>query len=252
MSETDLCLKELGFNSQSWPAPGFAPQPWIDKVWVVLRKLDLKPLTETEGVNLTELYNVDKPMARGAFRSFSTDKIEKIGLMWIIFAKSIVGGALLGWPRDGYDFPVLCIAWEETKKRLHIIIDLWPLTDCVVNEWYREKYLDGLDPVWREFRDIRQQPSTYVWARAIAGPMSIFDDTSDRPRALECELKYIDYWVTQVVPKSEPVKDPTHMEYVNKRKKAIRDQFRARDPLGSVIIRTMGPELGKKAILAYL
>ena len=36
-----------------------------------------------------------------------------------------------------------------------------------------------------------------------------------------------------------------------KRKRIMQTQLRQRDPLGSVLMRTLGDELGKKSILGY-
>ena len=79
----------------------------------------------------------------------------------------------------------------------------------------------------------------------------IFDGPSgQRERALECEVEYIKHWVKQVN-KAEPLKDDEYKQYVNKRKRTIMSQLRQRDPLGSVLMRTMGPELGKKCAIGY-
>jgi hypothetical protein len=54
-----------------------------------------------------------------------------------------------------------------------------------------------------------------------------------------------------MVKKAEPVQDSKYREYADRRKKIIQQQLRRRDPLGSVLVRTLGPELGEKAILGY-
>ena len=85
----------------------------------------------------------------------------------------------------------------------------------------------------------------------MQGPYHIFDGPGEqRDRALACEIEYIKEWV-KVVKNAEPVKDEQYKQYAVKRKKILQTQLRQRDPLGSVLIRTMGDELGKKTILGY-
>ena len=47
------------------------------------------------------------------------------------------------------------------------------------------------------------------------------------------------------------LKDDEYKQYVIKRKRTIMTQLRQRDPLGSVLIRTLGPELGKTCAIGY-
>jgi len=246
-------ITDLGFDSTSlWQPKGFEPHPYPETTWPHFKDLGLKRLTEIEGHDLTPLQQgVKRPMAEGKFLHFYNDKIEKLAHMWVLISRSIAGGMWMGWPNDDYDFPALVLAWEESKKRLHIIIDIMPIADCVEHEWYREKYLDGIEPVFNEYKDLIGPPSTYRWFRAQQGPYMIFDGPSgQRERALQCEVEYIKHWAA-VVNNAEPVEDSQYKQYANKRKRLIMNQLRQRDPLGSVLIRTMGPELGKVCAIGY-
>jgi len=53
------------------------------------------------------------------------------------------------------------------------------------------------------------------------------------------------------VKKAEPVEDGAYKTYANRRKRLLMTQLRQRDPLGSVLLRILGPELGKKASIGY-
>jgi hypothetical protein len=246
-------ITEIGFDSKSlWQAKGFEPHAFPESTWPHFRELQLKRLTSVEGEDLTPVQEmIRRPMCEGTFRHFHNQKIEKLALMWVLISKSIAGGSWVGWPTDDYDFPALIIAWEESKKRLHIIIDLMPIADCVEYEWYREKYLDGIEPVYNEYKDLIGPNSTYRWFRAMQGPYHIFDGPGEkRDRSLQCEIEYIKQWV-RVVQDAEPVQDAQYKQYVIRRKKILQTQLRQRDPLGSVLMRTLGDELGKKTILGY-
>jgi hypothetical protein len=246
-------ITDIGFDSKSlWQPKGFEPHPFPESTWPLLKNLNLKRLTAIEGEDLTPLQeNFKLPMAEGTFRHFYNEKIEKLALMWILISKSIAGGSWMGWPADDYDFPALVIAWEESKKRLHIIIDVMPIADEVEHEWYREKYLDGIEPVYNQYKDLIGPNSTYRWFRAMQGPYHIFDHPGEqRERSLQCEMEYIKYWA-EVVQKAEPIKDAAYRQYANRRKRIMMSQLRQRDPLGSVLLRTLGPELGKKSAIGY-
>ena len=246
-------ITDIGFDSKSlWQTKGFEPNPFPESTWPLLKELNLKKLTQVEGEDLTPIQGmVKQPMAEGTFRHFCTEKIEKLALMWLLISKSIAGGSWVGWPNDDYDFPALIIAWEESKKRLHIIIDVMPIVDVVEYEWYREKYQDGIEPVYNEYKDLIGVNSTYRWFRAMQGPYHIFDSPNEkRERALKCEMEYIKYWV-ELVRKAEPMKDEQYRQYVNRRKRIMMTQLRQRDPLGSVLMRTLGQELGKKSVVGY-
>jgi hypothetical protein len=246
-------ITELGFDSKTiWQMKNFEPHPYPEKTWPLLKDLGLKRLEQIEGEDLRVLQDgVDRPMIKGAFRHFYNDKIEKLAHMWTLISGSIAGGMWMGWPNENYDFPALVMAWEESRKRLHIIIDLMPIVDVVEYESYREKYLDGIEPVFNEYKDLIGPPSTYRWFRAQLGPYNIFDGPSgQRERALTCQMEYIKHWAG-LVKNAEPMKDPEYKKYVNKRKRTIQMQLRQRDPLGSVLIRTLGEELGKKCSIGY-
>jgi hypothetical protein len=245
-------ITDLGFDSKSlWQPKNFEPHPFPESTWPFFKGLNLKLLTEIEGQDMTPLLEIDRPMTFGTIRPYGSDKIEKLTTMWVLISKSIAGGFWMGWPNDDYDFPALVLAWEESKKRLHVIIDVMPLVDCVEYPEYREKYLDGIDPVYMKYRDLIGLPSTYNWFRAQSGPYHIFDGPgSQREKSLQCEVEYGKYW-SQVVQKAEPMEDGPYKQYVNKRKKMIMDQLRKNDPLGAVLIRTMGNELGRLAGVSY-
>ena len=246
-------ITDLGFDPETiWKMKNFDPHPYPQKTWPLLKDLGLKKLEEIEGEDLRVLQEgITKPMIKGAFRHFYNDKIEKLAHMWVLISGSIAGGMWMGWPNENYDYPALVMAWEESKKRLHIIIDLMPMVDVVEYESYREKYLDPIEPVFNEYKDLIGPPSTYRWFRAQLGPYNIFDGPSgQRERALTCQMEYIKHWA-ELVKNAEPMEDGPYKEYVNKRKRTIQLQLRQRDPLGSVLIRTMGEELGKKCAIGY-
>ena len=160
-----------------------------------------------------------------------------------------ISGAVIGFPRDDYDFPVMLIDWDEGRGPGHGMVDHMPLCDIVLNEDYRINYLDKLDDIFREYYDIIGPPSLHVWFRTLTGPYYSFFRTKSggtpeyRQRILNLPLKYLDKWV-ETVQAAKPIEDPAHREYCIKRKRVLQEWLFDRDPVTSVMLRVYGKEIG--------
>jgi len=98
------------------------------------------------------------------------------------------------------------------------------LRDLVINEWYREKYLDPVEPIWKEYFDLHNDVNPNTWFRSFLSPFPICSrltpkdgDRSEFARLTEVLAKYLDYYITNVIPKAEPVKDPQAKEFATKK-----------------------------------
>jgi hypothetical protein len=254
-----MAKPKLEINLEIPPLEGFQPRAQAKAFWEVLKDHDFEPLEEFEGINVAEhrkamdekVKSMDSSkIIRGGSQYFCNDKIEKISLGWSIIRKSMVAGGCMGWPRDDYDFPVLTLDWDESIKHVHIIADFMPLTDIVVNDWYREKYFDGIESIFKQYSDLLDAPPNPLnWFRSLSSPYVIAgkpDSGPDRAipqRALDCLVAYLKYWLDEIVAKAEPVKDPEHKAYVNKKKAKIRDILRRKDPGGPPMVAILGKEL---------
>jgi len=130
-----------------------------------------------------------------------------------------------------------------------------PLTDIVVNDWYREKYLDGIEPTYKQYTDLLDAPPNPInWFRSFTSPYVIADKPDADPartmvkRAQDCLVAYLKYWMEEIVAKAEPITDPEHKKYVTMKKAKIRDILRRRDPGGPPLVALMGKELAWKAL----
>jgi len=244
--------EEVGFRCDTWPAKNVPDiRPFPEECWERLRPLDLKPLKgDYQGYNLDPLLeNIDSPIAKGAVRVFESDKIEKVCLWWQVLSGRSISGAVIGFPRDEYDFPIIFIDWDEGRGPGHGMVDHSPLCDLNINEEYRIKYLDKLDDTYREYYDIIGPPSLHVWVRHVTGPYYMFFRTKAggtqeyRQRILNLPLKYLKMWA-ETVKEAKPVEDPVHKEYCIKRKRIFQEWFFVRDPVTSVMLRCYGKELG--------
>jgi hypothetical protein len=261
-----MAKTKIEMNVDIPPLEGFQPMSPPKAYLEVLNQKDygLQPLEEFAGINIAahkkeveeKMKGMDSSMMiRGESRYFCTDKIEKISFGWSVIRKALVAGACMGWPRDDYDFPILTLDWDESLKHVHIIADFMPLTDIVMNDWYREKYLDGIEPIYKQYTDLLDAPPNPInWFRSLSSPYVISGKPDADPqrtrikRAQDCLVVYFKYWLDEIVAKAEPIKDPAHKEYVNKRKAKMRDVLRRKDPGGAPIAAMIGKELAFKGL----
>jgi len=245
------------FNSKAFPVEGFTPSPTPEYVWPVIEKLNPRPISTWEGMDVTDLQEMRKPMMDGCMYEFETDKLEKINLGFLVFMKRMVGTFVTLFPRDNYDFPVFSAELIENPGNLHFLMDMHPLRDLVTDEWYRQKYLDPVEPLWKEYADIHNDVNPNNWWRSflstypVSGRHKPAEDRSNINRVAEYLSKYLDYYVTNVVAKAEPQTDAAGLEFANRKKKAMRMIYRTRDPGAGPLVRVMGVE-GARKIVACL
>lgn len=223
------------FNSKSWKCEAFEPYPIPETIWPIVLTLDLKPLTNWQGVDISELQEVIQPMIEGCLLSFYTDKIEKLTASFHIYMKRMAVTILMIAPNDDYDFPMLSLMFTEDSGSVQSFVDMHPLRDLVIDPWYREKYLDPVEPIWKEYQDVQIGISPSAWYRALLSPFFIGrwklegSDKSGLSRAADCLAKYVEYYIKYVIRNAEPVKNPEAKESAIKRKRAIRETYRTNE-----------------------
>ena len=241
-------------NSKSWKWEAFEPQPVPETLWPILSKLDLKPLTNWQGVDISELQEVRQPLLEGCLLSFCTDKIEKLSVGFHFFMKRWAVTALTIAPNDDYDFPKFSGEFIEDPGSVLFLVDMNPLRDLVIDSWYREKYLDPVEPIWKEYQDVQTEINPNAWYRALLSPFSIGshpkvegNDRSGLSRVADCLAKYLEYYVDYVIPNAEPVKDPQAKEFAMKKKRAIKETYKTKEYREDrVLVKALGVDLAKK------
>ena len=243
-------------NSKAWKCEAFEPQPAPETIWPILSKLDLKPLTNWQGADLTDLQETRLPLYQGCSFFFHTDKIEKLHVGFAVFMNRLVATTTIIWPNDNYDFPMLGIELIESLNNTHFTMDMSPLRDLAIDSWYREKYLDPFGPIWKQYQDLNNDILPLPWLRALYSPYPmigrILVETTDRSelsRATDLYVKFLEYYIDHVIPNAEPIKDPQAKEFVIKKKKAIRNLYQtSKDPSTAVMIKLLGVEEAKKRL----
>lgn len=254
---------KLGFDLEVPSLKDFEPQQVAKAIWETLKDYDFEPLEEIEGINIAQHKKEveDKLKEKGMLPRrwgsiyVSSDKIEKLDFGWLTIRDSIVHSSCMGWPKDDYDFPILNINWDESKKHVLMIGDFIHLTDLTMNEWYLEKYLDPFEPLYKQYTDLLDAPPGNLnWFRALSSPYVIAGrpkadpDRTTMKRALDCIVTYVKYWLEEIVAKAEPIADPKYKEQVKARREKIRDIYRRKDPGGSVLNALLGKELAGREL----
>lgn len=258
-----MAALKLEFDCEIPSLQSFEPQQTARALWEIFKDYDFEPLEEIAGINIAQHMKErneklkEKGMApmKGDRLYLCNDKIEKLGFGWIIIRDAMLISTCMGWPRDDYDFPVLGTTWDESEKHVHMIADFMPLVDLTMNEWYLEKYLDPVEPIFKQYTDLLEAPAGNLsWFRALSSPYVIVGRNKADPeratmkRALDCLCRYVKYWIEEIVAKAEPVTDPPYREQVKAKKEKIRDIYRRKDPGGPVMTALFGKELAWKGL----
>jgi hypothetical protein len=235
-----------------WNPDGFRPQPATERVWPILSSLNPSLVTSLGGEDITPLHDLRTPSFEGSLMAFNADKLEKMVVGNMCFMRKLTVFFVTIYPEDNYDFPVVASDLTEGADHAAFIFDFHALADIVVNTAYREKYLDKLDSIWKEYLDLDNRPNPASWYRALMSPFDIFgrypttgSDRSQAARALDCQCKYLKYYC-DLVRNAAPVPDPAARQYAVARREAIKAVFREKDPGLAPLSASLGAETARK------
>lgn len=250
------------FSCKDTECQGFVPQVVTDVIGPVLEKLNPEPMKVLHGADITDLQEMKYPMMAGGIRCFSAPKVEKIQVGSLVFMKRMAGNFLTIFPTDDYDFPVFSSEFIENPGNAHFLLDLHPLQDLCVDALepkaenrYADRFLLPLEPLWKEYADVSNDVNPNWWFRAMLGPFHLTgrhkptgDDRSNLARIVEVWGKYLDFYITHVIAKAQPVTDPVKKAFAKQRKQGLREIYATRDPGAGPLVVVLGKEKAKKVI----
>jgi len=194
-------------------------------------------------------------MLEGYMMIWAIDKVKRVSLSRMVFMKRMVFNELGMGSNEDYDFPSFSSEFIENPGNTHFLLDLQATRDIVIDTWYREKYLDPVAPIWKEYQDVNNDINPNPWYRAFQSPYSISGrhkpqdgDRSFFPRIVECVVKYLEYYIDNVLPQATPIESPKAKEFVNKKKRAMMEIYRTKDPGGGPLVKALGVEEAKKML----
>lgn len=240
-------MKPEMLNTAMWKCDDFEPQPVVETLWPILSRLNLTIMMSSEGEDITDLQEIRSPVIRGSEFCFSSDKIGKGVIFITVTIQGLVCVGVLISPNDDYDFPMFEVDHFEYSDKVLFLIDMHPLRDIIADPWYREKYLDPVKPIWEKYLDLNDGVKKEDFLSPFQSPYSIRghhkptdDNRSNIARMLECTVKYLEYYVDNVVAKAEPVSDPEGKAFAIKKKTLIRDTYRSHDPTVELMNKQLG------------
>jgi len=191
--------------------------PYFDKLKEQLGQLVLVKRSEWKGTD-------------SILESFGTEKIEKISVGSITVEESRYGLCTI-FPAAGYDLPIFFSRWEEKKSEIIFLVDLIPTVDTLVDEPYRKKYIEPLDPLWQRYESLAGIcPEEHDGLRGI---LSIIYTAARVPieregmriAALAPHLEYLKHYI-EFYRAASPVIDTIKVQEISRRTAAVKKMLR--------------------------
>lgn len=133
---------------------GVKRTPYLEKMRELLDPLKLTPLKEWRGHNLLPAADFSAGNTRGGFNAYSADRIEKIGIGSLSCSSNQHCAFLSIIPREDYDLPLFLSRWEEGEDHVTLLVDIIPTVDSLIDEEYRKKYIESVQPLWDRFASL--------------------------------------------------------------------------------------------------
>ena len=224
----------------------------------LFEKYGLVRLENYLGMDTSPAWEYKTPMANGFYKPYTikgSDKIEKITIGELHYMNRANYCALNMTPSDNYDLPIFACEFDESAARLGITVDLMPLVDIGAHPEYREKYLDPLADIWRQYRTlpgltregkclVQRRYAPWPWARASLSPYSLdgrIEDPETRYAIMDAIAAYARIWLN-LMEKAQPITDAAYKTEMLTRKRALQKYYRDLDPGGEVIKKIFGHE----------
>jgi hypothetical protein len=134
-------------NDKQW-------SPYRDKMYELIARLNLNEIKESKGRSFIPAGDFKTQDAKGSFKAYSAEKIEKIALGDFFIRGEFHSGLVTIIPGEEYDLPLFISRWEEQVEEIIFLVDLMPVVDSLIDEDYRKKYLDSIQPLWERFANL--------------------------------------------------------------------------------------------------
>jgi hypothetical protein len=223
-------------------------QPIIELFCSVLAKYALEPVYTLEGKSVQGLHDgVEKPFMTGFSKVYKMEKCEKVTLSNFIMMDRILACALTIIPSDEYELPIPVLEWSETENVISVLVDFIPAVDLVMQQDYREKYLDPLDDYWMKYKDLPGMgPNRFAWTRQLMGPYYLCGHISketeqNKATCLGIFKDYLECWM-RLWHNAKPAGNPNGIQKLKERRSTIRKIFRDNDEGAKTMSQIIGQE----------
>jgi len=125
--------------------------PYLEKMKGLIDSLQPTALQEWKAQNLAPALEFARGQARGGFSAYRADKLEKIGIGSFVHAGNRHFAFCSIMPGEAYDLPLFLSRLEEGPEEVILLVDIIPTVDSLVDEEYRKKYIESVQPLWDRF-----------------------------------------------------------------------------------------------------
>ena len=229
-----------------------------EEIEKVIRKFGGEKMETYKGKDITPLWDLKGKGLPWSYKYlYKAPKLEKIAIGVQSFRDKLMSYMTIIWPEDDYALPIFSSFWAESEKGGFFIIDFYPTADCICDIPYLEQYMDPLEDIYYKGMSYfppeapgRNNPS---WFRVLTSPFVITAEFAPstkelQNRVLELTTGYLDIYHS-LWEKDQP-RDADYMKALNKRKDAIRINFREKDPGGIMIEKAVGKEIAELSLEA--
>ena len=128
--------------------------PYLEKMREELNQLTLKETRHVEGHAIMPAQEFKTSQIHGGLSAYSAEKIEKIGIGAFYLNETIHYGFCTIIPDQNYALPLFISLWQEEIKEITFLVDLMPTVDSLIDEAYRKRYLDSVQPLWERYASL--------------------------------------------------------------------------------------------------
>ena len=212
---------------------GIKWSPYLEKIREQMDQLKLSEIKEWNGHDLTPSREFKTSQVQGGFKAFRAEKIEKIGIGSFCSNKEIHHGFCTIIPDEDYDLPMFMSQWEEGGKEIRFLVDIMPTVDSLIDEEYRKRYLESVQPLWEKYAslpgicpeesDVIRSLCSIIYTAAKVP----IDKEGMRLAALAPHTEYLKSYLN-FLKEAYPIKDDTKRKEVKRKRGVIRNVLRTR------------------------
>ena len=231
--------------------------PFEEEIQNLLEKFGGKRMETYRGEDITPLWDLKGEGLPWSYKYlYAAPKVEKIVFSVQSFRDKLMSYGVGIWPDDEHALPIFNAYWAESAKGSYFIVDFYPTADCICDIPYMEKYLEPLEDIFNRGMDYfpglgsGRNPN---WFKALVSPYCLSGDFS--PSTKETQQKVLELMTTYLTiyhdlwEKDTP-RDSEYMKPLNRRKDAIKENFREKDPGGFMMVKAVGQELAELGLRA--
>jgi hypothetical protein len=208
-------------------AEGIQWSPYREKMRELIDQISVREIKEWKGQDIRAAGEFKTQEAYGGLKAYSADKVEKVALGDFLVRGEIHYGLCTIIPAEAYDVPFFISRWDEREKEIILLVDLMPTVDSLIDEEYRKKYFDSIQPLWERFASlpgicpeendaIRSLCSIIYTAAQVP-----IDKEGMRLAALAPHTEYLKAYLN-FLRETVPVEDETKRKELKRKREAIR------------------------------